>query len=492
MRSLLTLFALTALLAGCATRFENLPLAPGQINVERRVVDVSHNERPVILVAMSGGGSRAAALGWVVLRELQRHQYTLADGTRRPLNDDIAVISSVSGGSVIAAHYTLFGAAGLDSFEPDFLAPDNTRSLVFSALNPMHWGDSRSDLVEHLFDQQLFKKKTFADINQPGKPYLILNTTDMASGDVFAFTPQRFDDICSDLDAQPISAGVAASAAVPIVFTPVAFRNYSAEHCAGRAAPAWIKRRLQGSYAPYLNLDAFKLARYANDLRHGPDSFRQIDFLYFLDGGLADNLGVHGLLEAVSSPYAASIVAPPGGQAGQPGTLLQAINGGRVKKLAVILVNARPDPDNKIYQSADRPGILGMISSATSVPIDSTSASVHAQLEVLLAQFNAAGAGNAGAAGDPLFAGLMVYNIEIDFDQLRPSDPRQRALRDQAKAIPTLWTISKPNLDVIEQAGTTLLHQHPCFQRLLSDLDIPADFIDITYAHTGCPQAIDR
>ena len=492
MRSLLAVLAFAALLSGCATRFENQPLAAGQGNAERRVVDVSQVERPLILVAISGGGSRAAALGWVVLRELRHHRYRAADGTSRPLTDDIAVISSVSGGSVIAAHYVLNGAPGLERFEPDFLALDNTSALVHGALNPVNWGNSRSELVEQLFDRQLFKHKTFADINQRDKPYLILNATDMASGEVFAFTPQRFDDICSDLDAQAISAGVAASAAVPIVFTPVAFRNYSADHCAGRPAPAWIGKRLQGSYAPYLNLDTFKLARYANDLRHGPDSFRQIDYLYFLDGGLADNLAVHGLMEAISSPYAAPIVAPPGGQAGQPGTLLEAINQGRVKKVAVVVINARADPANKIYQSANRPGILGMINSVVSVPIDSTSASVHAQIEVLLSQFNAGGGGTGGAAGAPLFAGLMVYNVEIDFDQLRANEPRQRALRDQVKAIPTLWTITKPNLDVIEQAGITLLHQHPCFQRLLSDLGIPADFIDTTFARTGCGQAADR
>jgi hypothetical protein len=240
-----------------------------------------------------------------------------------------------------------------------------------------------------------------------------------------------------------------------------------------------------------LNLDTFKLARYANDLRHGPDSFRQIDYLYFLDGGLADNLAIHGLLEAVSSPYAVPVIARREGESGEPGTLLQAINSGRIKKIAVILINARADPDNKIYQSADKPGIFGMIASVTSVPIDSASSSVHAQIEVLLSQLNAAGGGTRGAAGDPLFAGLQIYNVEIDFDQLRIDEPRQRALRDQAKAIPTLWTITKSNLDVIEQAGTMLLHQHPCFQRLLSDLAIPADFIDSTFARTGCRQAAD-
>ena len=498
MRSRLTAsvlaMALALGLAGCATRFENHPLASGQSNPERRAVELSDPERPLILVAISGGGSRAAALGWVVLRELAQYRYLGRDGGPRALTDDIAVLSSVSGGSVIAAHFALNGAPGLDRFEPDFLAPDNTRSLGLEALNPVTWlslaltGAARSDLVEQLLDRQLFQNKTFADLNQPGKPYLILNATDMASGEVFAFTPQRFDDICSDLDAQPISSGVAASAAVPIVFTPIAFRNFAAEHCAGRPVPTWVANRLKGRFAPYLNLDSFKLARYANDLRHGPNSFRQIDYLYFLDGGLADNLGVHGLMEAVSSPNAVPIVAAA---SAQPGTLLKAINDGRFKKIAVILVNARADPASAIYQSDRRPGILGMVSSVTSVPIDSASTSVNAQLEVLLAQFNASGGGNGGASGDPRFAGLKVYSVEIDFDQLRASDPAQRALRDKVKAVPTLWTISKPNLDVIEQAGKLLLRQHPCFQRLLGDMAINADFVDSGFALAGCRQASD-
>ena len=500
MRSLLVALVALLLAQGCATtRFENTPLEAGHANVERRAVDVSHADRPLILVAFSGGGSRAAALGWVILRDLEKYRYASSDGTTRSLVDDIAVVSSVSGGSVIAAQFALHGAAGLDRFESEFLALDNTRTLGIEALDPLNWvtsaftGTSRSDLVEQLLDRELFGHKTFAELNQPGKPYLILNATDMASGDVFSFTPKRFDDICADLDAQSIASGVAASAAVPVAFTPIALRNYSAERCVGVPVPSWVSNRLKGAYAPYLNVDAFRLARYANDLRHGPDSFRRIDYVYLLDGGLADNLAVHGLLEALSSPYAAPIVAPPDTQVGAAGTVLQAINSGRVRKVAVIVVNARADPASKISQTASRPGILGMIAAVTSVPIDSTSGSVNAQIDSLLSQFNAAGGGAPpDSAGDPQFTGLKVYGIEIDFDQLRPSDPAQRTLRDQAKEIPTLWTISKPNLDVLERAGTTLLNQHPCFQRLLSDLGIQAEFVEVTFARMGCRQAADQ
>ena len=60
-------------------------------------------------------------------------------------------------------------------------------------------------------------------------------------------------------------------------------------------------------------------------------------------------------------------------------------------------------------------------------------------------------------------------------------------MREKANAIPTLWTITKENREVLEQAGTILLHQHPCFQRLLLDMDIKADFIDAAFANAQAP-----
>jgi NTE family protein len=464
-----------------------------QINEERRAVDVSRSDRPLILVAISGGGSRAAALGWVVLRELSRFHYS-ADGQTRRLTDDVGVVSSVSGGSVIAAHFALHGAEGLDVFAADFLEPDNMRTLELEAADPITWlrlamtGRARVDVVEQLFDRQLFRNKTFAELNQRGKPFLILNATDMASGEIFAFTPKRFDDICSDLDKQSISAAVGASSAVPIVVSPVALRNYSVEHCRGRAMPEWIKTRLEGRFAPYVNLDEFKLARYADDLRLGNDSGRRIDYLYLLDGGLADNLGIHGLLRTISSPYAAPITAASSSGLTQNNTILEAINAGLIRKLAVIVINARANPPNDIYQTPSRPGIAGMIGSVTSIPIDSASSSVSAQMELLLGQLQAAAIGGPGKPG---FTGANIYAVQIDFDQLRAADPKQRELRSKANEIPTLWTITKENRTVIEQVGTILLHQHPCFQRLLLDMRIGADFLDPDFARIGCRQPTD-
>lgn len=472
---LILILATAAALAGCATHFENTASQPGAKNAERRSLDVSRADRPQILVGISGGGSRAADLGWVILRDLGRYQYR-ADGQSRRLIDDVAIVSSVSGGSVIAAYFGLYGPERLDRFESEFLVQDNMATLGLDAANPITWmklavtGASRINVLEELFDQRLFHGEFLAALNQPGKPFVILNATDMASGEVFAFTPSRFDDICSDFDKERLSVGVAASAAFPIALSPVAFQNYSATVCRGQPVPLWITAHMTGRFGPYLNVEEYKRARYANDLRHGENAFRDIQYLYFLDGGLADNAGGHSLLTEIASPEGIS-------------GLVHRLNVGQVKRVVVLLINARSDPAQSSYTSDSRPGIVEMVKSVTSVPIDATTASVNSQMDVLVEQVRQAAK---DAPPDALFGGLKVYSIQIDFDQLRSSDAEQRTLRDQVKEIPTTWTISQKDRETINKAGTLLLHQHPCFQRLLLDLKVQASFVDPAYAEAGC------
>lgn len=474
-RKILLLLFLVGL-TGCATSFENVPLQEGEKNIELHSYDVADKNRPIILLAFSGGGIRASALSWSILKELAQYSYTSA-GETRPLADDISVISSASGGSVTAAYFGLYGTEGLDRFEADFLTQENMSSLLSDAANPFTWfdlaaiGESRSSLVAKMFDEKLFKQKTFADMNVAGKPFVVLNATDMASGEIFPFTADRFDDICSDLNALPISTAVASSAAVPIVLSPMSFRNYSVTECQNRPVPQWITTKLEGKYAPYLNVEEFKRARYVNDLRRGSNRYRDIQYLYLVDGGLADNLGLGSLKQAIISAHNGE-------------SLLRHINDGDVRRLVVIVVNSRSDANSALYQSSDRPGVFSMIGSVTTIPIDSTTANVNGQMDNLLAEIRAA---SATAPKTAKFKGLEVYGIQIDFDQLRANKTEQRLLRDQAKAIPTSWTMSEHDLGIIKQVGPLLLHQHPCFQKLLMDLDIKADFINAPFANTGCP-----
>ena len=468
--------ALALGLAACGgpTQYANQPLPEGGINVDQRGLQPTLSRaRPVILMAFSGGGSRAAALSLAVLEELGRYKYT-ADRQTRRLIDAVDVVSSVSGGSVTAAYFGLYGPDDTTRLK-DFLARDNMATLEIDAANPITWarlafgGYTRIDALRDLLDQQLFDKKTFAAMIARGYPVVILNASDMASGEVFAFTADRFNDICSDLSSLPIAAGVAGSAAFPILLSPVDLKDYAGKDCVGNdPAPEWIALDLKKRATPYLDVEEFKRARYANSLRRGSDAFRDVQYLHLLDGGLVDNLGAHSLMDVVMSPHGNV-------------RLLDAINRGEISKLVVIAVNARSDPPNTLSTDPRTPGIVSMIGAVTSNPIDAATAGADAQLRVLLSEIGAAAAGAPRNAG---FKGMRVYDIEIDFDQLLPT---QKELQSIVKSTPTLWSIKPEQLRAVNEAGRLLLDQHPCFQKLLIDLRIPADFIDRSFAEAACP-----
>ncbi|HEY1431717.1 MAG TPA: patatin-like phospholipase family protein [Stellaceae bacterium] len=460
------LLLLTVLLAGgCAgTHIENTPLQADEANPDHRSIDPASPDRPVILMTFSGGGSRAAALAESVLREMSQTKYAGADGPH-VLTEDVKLISSVSGGSVTAAWFGLHRGPGhwdgdLDGLRSDFLVKDNMGALELDAVNPITWfglvtgSITRIEAEEALFNDRLYHNATLAALNQPGKPYIVLNATDMAGGATFAMVPRRFDDVCSKHDALPVATAVSASAAFPILLTPVGFQNYSGG-CHGRLRDGnWITIDLSNPYTPYLNLAEYRDARYSNDLRHGPDPFRQIDYLYFLDGGLADNLGTQSLRSALIASY-------------DDAQVLRAINEGKIRRLVVIVVNARSDPPNKLYQQPQQPGLVSQIQTVTSVPIEANTANSQVALSALLTEFAQAAA---GAANQAKFGGMQVYGVTVDYDQVPADTPAHRALRDEAKDAPTSWTLTGRQLQVTEEAGRFLLRRHPCYRALLADL----------------------
>lgn len=62
----------------------------------------------ILMLAFSGGGTRAAALSYGILKELARTPVSLWEAQPRIL-DEVDIISSVSGGSFAAAYYAHWG-----------------------------------------------------------------------------------------------------------------------------------------------------------------------------------------------------------------------------------------------------------------------------------------------------------------------------------------------------------------------------------------------
>jgi hypothetical protein len=83
-------------------------------------------------------------------------------------------------------------------------------------------------------------------------------------------------------------------------------------------------------------------------------------YIHLLDGGIADNLGLRGPLQAAVSNDTAL-------------NLPMNIGTGIIKKLLIITVDAKNQPDLKYDSSATAPGVLDVLNVVANVPMDNFS-----------------------------------------------------------------------------------------------------------------------
>ena len=147
-RAVLALFAVLVL-AGCATRPVNPPITQVEpragYRFETRQAGSTNSKETLVVLAFSGGGTRAAAFSYGVLEFLRRTQITLADGRTVRLLDAVDVITGVSGGSFTALAYGLYGEKLFDDYEKRFLKRDVQGELISRALSPRYWGELSSE-----------------------------------------------------------------------------------------------------------------------------------------------------------------------------------------------------------------------------------------------------------------------------------------------------------------------------------------------------------
>lgn len=186
-----------------------------------------------VFLFFSGGGKRASALSYGVLKELS-NTTVLLDGKPQRLLDHVELISSVSGGSFTAAYYCLYKDRIFGDYEKRYLKRNTNRALGIRVANPVWWPAlwsryyARSDMAARYYDKKIFNGATFDDLSRAGnKPRLFINATDVAHGEQFVFSDASFSLIGSDFGKFPIARAVAASSAVPVIFTPITLKNHS-------------------------------------------------------------------------------------------------------------------------------------------------------------------------------------------------------------------------------------------------------------------------
>ena len=131
----LLLLALLVLLGGCATatRPINPPITQADprtgYRFETRQAQDKDKQNLVVL-AFSGGGTRAAAFSYGVLEFLRKTEIVGPKGNTARLLDEVDVITGVSGGSFTALAYGLYGDKLFTDYEQRFLKRDVQGEIV--------------------------------------------------------------------------------------------------------------------------------------------------------------------------------------------------------------------------------------------------------------------------------------------------------------------------------------------------------------------------
>jgi NTE family protein len=400
----------------------------------------------LLVLAISGGGTRAAALGYGALEELRRTEVTI-DGRKRRLLDEVDVISAVSGGTLPATYYGLRGDRIFEEFGEKVLYRDLEMALVGRIANPGNWFRlpsgtfGKSDLFAEIYDETVFDGATFADLKKANGPFVIVNGTDITSGARFSYTQDQLDALCGDLSGITLGRAVATSTALPPLLTPITLEN-RAGSC-GWAPPAWLPRAEAAAAARGTPGRALLRMR---ALQAYQDAARP--YIHLFDGGLSENLG----LAEVVMYFELLKVAPDAPQ-------LPALR--KARRVVVIAVNALRFPETDWDKDPAPPGTSVLEDQMWSIPVDRTSLNAIESVQDELKDWERAGP----PAGPEQRHG---YLVQVTFDGLK--DPAER---EYFRRVKTSLALPKEQVDKLREVSGRLLREAPAFQRLLKDLAAP-------------------
>lgn len=402
-------------------------------------IEGNRSSELAVLLAFSGGGTRASALSYGVLQELGKISVPSEHG-ERTLLQEVDVISSVSGGSFTAAYYGLYGDRLFVDFDEKFLRKNVEGELVLQTFNPVNWFRllgghyGRSDLAAEYYDRTIFDGATFADMQRKDGPLVILNATDLASGMRFPFFEGSFGPLCIDLGSYPVSRAVAASSAVPVVFTPVALRNHAGE--CGYQLSSWTQESLAEAEPSARKSQARVMAEYFDRERR--------PWLHLVDGGISDNLGLRSYYNTLD------VLNDPRG-------LVSRLLGEKVRNILIVVVNAEVSPHPHLALKRAAPSTSEVVSS---VVIEQMSRYSRDTIHLVSDKYRNLAADLSTPSRDVNF-----HLVEVSFDGIR-----DREQRDYFNGVPTNFDLSDEEVDAIITAAGQLLRDSADFQAFLSSI----------------------
>ncbi len=462
-RHLLAAACAGLLLMGCAHAPINAPLARYQPDAGYRFATLTpdgNSDSLFVVLAFSGGGTRAAALSYGVLKALADTRITW-QGKATRLLDEVDLMSTISGGSFTGAYYALFGDRIFTDYEPRFLKRDIQGELQRALWNPVTLirlaspSFDRIDLAAELYDRSVFDGQAYhALVTRHRRPFLVINATNMSLGERFEFIQDQFDLLGSDLSSYPIARAVAASSAFPILLSPITLKNYP--NPPGDEPPAWIENALRD-----YNLNRRRYMRAKSLSTYGEKDDHP--YVHLLDGGLADNIGLRHVIDSIRD-------------AGRPGGLRQLINQEKIEKLVVIIVNARTEPREAIDKKKRAPSVARVAMKTATVAMENYSfETIELMKDLADAREQAQRAVHdcrqllaercPGGPRPPALHEMSFHMIEVNFESIADLQERAAFL-----SLPTSFVLEPAVVDRLVQKGGELLRQSPELQRLITEL----------------------
>jgi len=375
---------------------------------------LQHNDEDdtLIVLMFSGGGTRAAALGYGVLEQLHKQQITIG-GKKQSLMSNVDVVVGVSGGSVLAAYFALKGEETIPLFYKRFLHQNFQRQVV----------------------KQAFSMSNLPRLEKNAKgPFAIISATDMGIGERFNFTQEYFDPMCIDLGDLRLARAVAASSSVPMVFAPITLNNNG-----GRC-----------SYTPPIKIedaDGSETGRQqSRTIKEFYERFQKYadgknrPYIHLIDGGLTDNLGMRSLLD-MTEMYPEKILT---------NKILQ----NNIRHIVVINVNAQNQVSSNLDKTAAVPGFRDVVSSIVNIPIDQNSQESLRRFRAFVDQWNK----------DKQTDGISFSFVSLNLKDLPPSELREKVLN-----IPTSFYLPPEDVDNLRTAAAELMKQSLDYRNLLAE-----------------------
>ncbi len=282
----------------------------------------------------------------------------------------------------------------------------------------------------------------------------IATGTDLSTGSRLAFFQNDFDLLCSDLNKVRLSRAAATSSAVPVALSPVTFNNYGGT--CGYQYPAWVKSVANPETRVRPAGRAYQRYREMQSFQDGKDR----PYIHLVDGGVSDNIGIRGVLEAIEELAASAAFR------GEVGF-------GVVQRIVLMVVNSHSAPKTEWDRWEVPPGFTVQLLQSAGLPIDRYSFETVETLkdqvqimtwrrELLVAQARLAGKTQAQAAASLPKLGLQV--LDVSFDAI--ADPEERA---HFLNLPTSFVLPAEDVDRLRQVASRLLRASPDYEAVVRE-----------------------